>query len=537
MAMKLIILLFLLHQFHAVASVILKGTPISTHPFGSKVKLTCVKEDGALVWTTSSSDILFIDEARYSKDEKYENFEVDISGNQSSMIITNALFEDEGEYSCSDANGKETILVKLEVAPRLRISYGGRQDPGPHLPSLSSPSISITCLAQGAKPEVSIRFKVGESDWLSPTNNEIAPRGVLYDTNATLNFQFIDDPNGNVVTCETSGQSSINPIAETQTLMTPNCILEVNNIEATCNCTSNPPVYKYIISTDGKMEVRKTINLEDLGGSSISCTGVNYIGAGTSKAIVVESATGSPFPVYVIIIVCLVVFILGAVIVLVVYYRCKKSKSKNNRKQGDHSQNDPSETQKLVDRDRKQGDQSQNDPSVTEKLVEKDRKQGDHSQNDPSVTEKLEEKDRKQGDHSQNDPSVTEKLEEKATKPEEAGVKNVNVRVSSQTTTSGTIIGVVKKEDNIDDSTETSEPNSKDERSKIPKNSTTGDSSEPSVYSSATKPVEAEVKKGNVRDMTKRWGKNASNDPPEKFHDDNVKKELAELLKGDKSDS
>lgn len=75
-------------------------------------------------------------------------------------------------------------------------------------------------------------------------------------------------------------------------IVTPNCILEVNNIEATCNCTSNPPAYKYIVSTDGKMEVRKTINLEDLGGSSISCTGVNYIGVGTSKAIVVESATG-----------------------------------------------------------------------------------------------------------------------------------------------------------------------------------------------------------------------------------------------------
>ncbi|PIK58607.1 hypothetical protein BSL78_04450, partial [Apostichopus japonicus] len=183
-------------------------------------------------------------------------------------------------------------------APRLIISYGGRKDTGPHLPCSSSPSISITCLAEGAKPEVSIRFKVGESDWLSPTYNEITPSGLLFDTNATLNYQFIDDPNGNVVTCETSGQSSINPIAETQTLITPNCNLETNKIEATCNCTSNPPVYKYILSINGKMEVGNTINVENLGGSNISCFGVNYIGVGTSSSIVLESTTVTNSVVY-----------------------------------------------------------------------------------------------------------------------------------------------------------------------------------------------------------------------------------------------
>lgn len=66
----------------------------------------------------------------------------------------------------------------------------------------------------------------------------------------------------------------------------------MNSTEATCNCASNPPVYKYILSIDGKMQVGKTLNVENLGGSNISCFGVNYIGVGTYSSIVLESRTG-----------------------------------------------------------------------------------------------------------------------------------------------------------------------------------------------------------------------------------------------------
>ncbi|PIK48999.1 putative ephrin type-A receptor 10 [Apostichopus japonicus] len=170
-----------------------------------------------MIWTSSTGDILFIEEFRYSKNEKYSNFEIEDSGNQSRMIITNASLEDEGHYSCSDTISKATIQVNIEVAPRLSITYDGSSNPGPTFPNTIS-HLSISCLAEGARPSVSIRCKVGGSEWLRPKNKEILTRGSVFDTTVTLHFQFINDPNGTVVTCETSGQSSIKPITETQVL-------------------------------------------------------------------------------------------------------------------------------------------------------------------------------------------------------------------------------------------------------------------------------------------------------------------------------
>ncbi|PIK58610.1 Ephrin type-A receptor 1 [Apostichopus japonicus] len=217
--MRLIILLVITQQFYAAELVKLKGPHIATLPVGRDIVLTCVNEDGVLIWTSSTGEILFNKKIRYSKNEKYNNFEVEDLRNISSMIITNASIEDEGDFSCSDTISKATIQVNIEVAPRLSIAYGGSSNPGPTLPNTSS-HLSISCLAEGARPSVSIRCKVGGSEWLRPKNKEILTRGSVFDTTVTLHFQFINDPNGTVVTCETSGQSSIKPITETQVLCT-----------------------------------------------------------------------------------------------------------------------------------------------------------------------------------------------------------------------------------------------------------------------------------------------------------------------------
>lgn len=105
--------LVFLYDFKAEL-VILKGTHTATFPVGRDILLTCVNEDGSIIWTSSTGDILFIEEFRYSKNEKYSNFEIEDSGNQSRMIITNASLEDEGHYSCSDTISKATIQVNIE---------------------------------------------------------------------------------------------------------------------------------------------------------------------------------------------------------------------------------------------------------------------------------------------------------------------------------------------------------------------------------------------------------------------------------------
>ncbi|XP_071843762.1 uncharacterized protein [Apostichopus japonicus] len=309
--MRLIFLLVITQQFYAAELVILKGTHTTTFPIGRDILLTCVNEDGGMIWTSSTGDILFNEELRYAKNEIYNNFELEDSGNLSSMIITNASLEDEGHYSCSDTISKATIQVKIEVAPRLSIAYDGFGNPGPTLPNTISHLI-ISCLAEGAKPSVSIRCKVGGSDWLRPKNNEILTRGSVFDTTVTLNFQFINDPNGTVVTCETSGQSSIKPITETQVLSTPTCNLHRNYVEVNCNCTANPPVFKYILSIDGQMVVGRTLKLEGLEASTVICFGVSYIGVGKSNKIVLDSKYGTLLPVLLIILACLAVVGFGS---------------------------------------------------------------------------------------------------------------------------------------------------------------------------------------------------------------------------------
>lgn len=93
----------------------LKQPFIDTYALGSTINVTCISEAAdKVVWTTSNGDILFNQDSKYSHDEKYEHFHVEIGDGYSSMIISEAKVYNEDVYICSDITGRETIHVKIE---------------------------------------------------------------------------------------------------------------------------------------------------------------------------------------------------------------------------------------------------------------------------------------------------------------------------------------------------------------------------------------------------------------------------------------
>lgn len=101
--------------------------------------------------------------------------------------------------------------------PKLTMFIDGKLTSGP-LPLPSVSTFVIKCLAEGARPKVSIRFQVDGHEWLTPTFQNTTIRNMLFDTIATVHLNSSDNLNGSIVTCQTVGQDIIPHINESQTL-------------------------------------------------------------------------------------------------------------------------------------------------------------------------------------------------------------------------------------------------------------------------------------------------------------------------------
>ncbi|XP_071843757.1 uncharacterized protein [Apostichopus japonicus] len=274
-----------------VDSIIIQGPSGGVYPMGSNITLTCTFQKGYVVgWKEYENKDIFVADTKVTADTKYDNFRVSLSDRISNLQIIGAELEDAGKYSC---NTESYAHVEIEAPPSFRIMFNDTDDEGTDSTD-SYGVIDITCIARNARPAVMIRFKTDGSEWINPSETWTVFNGVTFDTYATLKYNFRKNLTDVFLTCQTFGQKTVPPIEKIIHLFTPTCSLEMSNTEATCSCISNPPVYKYILSIDGKLEVGKTLNVENLDGSNISCTGVNYIGVGISTSRVVDSINAQP---------------------------------------------------------------------------------------------------------------------------------------------------------------------------------------------------------------------------------------------------
>ncbi|XP_071843764.1 uncharacterized protein [Apostichopus japonicus] len=309
-----------------VDSIIIQGPTGGVYPIGSTITLSCTFQKGYVVgWNEYENKDIFVADTKVTADAKYDNFRVNLSDQISSLKIIGADLEDAGNYSC---NNKSYAFVEIEAPSSLSIMFNFTDDEGNNSTE-SHGVIDITCTAKNARPAVMIRFETGGSEWINPSETWTVSKGMTFDTSATLKYSFRKNQTDVFVTCQSFGQTTVPPMKKTIHLFTPICSLEINNSEATCRCISNPPVYQYMISIDGKLEVGETLNVDNLNGSNISCTGENFIGVGISTSRVVGSINDPSIHVNVIIIVAAS---LCAVIALVVCccWR-KKRKSQANR--------------------------------------------------------------------------------------------------------------------------------------------------------------------------------------------------------------
>ncbi|PIK58608.1 hypothetical protein BSL78_04451 [Apostichopus japonicus] len=274
-----------------VDSIIIQGPSGGVYPMGSNITLTCTFQKGYVVgWKEYENKDIFVADTKVTADTKYDNFCVSLSDRVSNLQIIGAELEDAGKYSC---NTESYAHVEIEAPPSFRIIFNDTNDGGTDSTD-SHGVIDITCIARNARPAVMIRFETDGSEWINPSETWTVSNGVTFDTYATLKYNFRKNQTDVFLTCQTFGQKTVPPIEKIIHLFTPTCSLEMSNTEATCICISNPPVYKYMISIDGKLEVGKSLNVENFDGSNISCIGVNYIGVGISMFRVVESINAQP---------------------------------------------------------------------------------------------------------------------------------------------------------------------------------------------------------------------------------------------------
>lgn len=99
--------------------------------------------------------------------------------------------------------------------------YLSVQGPDEHeglLHNSTSRNISISCFAEGARPEVSIQFRISNGRWIPPTTKKTRRRGLLFDTRAELMIDLSDRHNVQVIECQTYGQVSVGNVSHSQTL-------------------------------------------------------------------------------------------------------------------------------------------------------------------------------------------------------------------------------------------------------------------------------------------------------------------------------
>lgn len=72
--------------------------------------------------------------------------------------------------------------------------------------------VYLNCTALGARPNVSVQFKIGDDDWQPPSSYEVNNRNLLYDTVAVLHYYIPNSITNVTAECRTQRQISIPPV-------------------------------------------------------------------------------------------------------------------------------------------------------------------------------------------------------------------------------------------------------------------------------------------------------------------------------------
>lgn len=117
----LIVIAFLLVLPEAWSTII-QVPESGTYSVGSNILLKCItrEENIDIIWRDLEKDtIIFIGKGKYTKKEKYRNFEISSSPRNYSLIINDASPADEGFYSCQDGDIHRNAWLTIEVLPTL----------------------------------------------------------------------------------------------------------------------------------------------------------------------------------------------------------------------------------------------------------------------------------------------------------------------------------------------------------------------------------------------------------------------------------
>ena len=84
---------------------------------GTDVVLTCIveEENTNIIWRDEVEDIkIFINRRNYTKEDKYQNFNISTAYGNYSLIIKDAQKSDEGIYSCREMDTSYIATVTIE---------------------------------------------------------------------------------------------------------------------------------------------------------------------------------------------------------------------------------------------------------------------------------------------------------------------------------------------------------------------------------------------------------------------------------------
>ncbi|XP_071843820.1 uncharacterized protein [Apostichopus japonicus] len=301
-----------------IDSIITQGPSGGVYPLGSTITLSCTFQKGYVVgWKEFENKDIFVADTKVTANTKYDNFRVSLSEGISSLLIIGADLEDAGVYSC---NTKSYAHVEIEVPPSLSIMFNVTDDDGTDSTE-SHGVIDITCNARNAKPAVMIRFKTDGNEWINPSETWTVPKGVTFDTSATLKYSFRKNQTDVLLTCQTFGQTRVSAMETTIHLYLPICNITISGNEVRCTCQANPPVDKYRMELNGNLQDGDVLYIEESNSANVTCFGTNGIGTGLSSILFHGNKAG--FGIFSIVVTISVGVVL--IVLAVIYTKCRLS--------------------------------------------------------------------------------------------------------------------------------------------------------------------------------------------------------------------
>ncbi|KAJ8017383.1 IgLON family member 5 [Holothuria leucospilota] len=253
----LIVIAFLLVLPQAWSTII-QVPESGTYSVGSNILLKCItrEENINIIWKDLEKDtIIFIGKGKYTKKEKYRNFEISSSPRNYSLIINDASPTDEGFYSCQDGDIHRNAWLTIEVLPTLTLCVNkSTVNASKPITLTTGNTVVVICKAQNIGPNVFLELKYGSGGWMKPKHSQ-------------------QDSNDK-----------------------PTCKVEVIHNQIQCICDANPPVKQYKIFVDGEDKGNsKSVQARHYVPANFSCLAVNDIGVGQSEVRYVSKFQGKEY--------------------------------------------------------------------------------------------------------------------------------------------------------------------------------------------------------------------------------------------------